>query len=114
MQTSVLLLPINNHPHGTYAFPLISLSIYPQVWNGRVRYVFGSPLVAEDMRLVHAEVADACFMLCSKVSKFSVYALREKFDVSFVPQTSIQRTAVFSPLYVRTSTDYVTPPHRPS
>lgn len=52
----------------SFTCALNSLSTYPQVWNGRVRYVFGSPLVAEDMRLVHAEVADACFMLCSKVS----------------------------------------------
>ena len=36
---------------------LNTLSPPPQVWNGRVRYVFGSPLVAEDMRLAHAEVS---------------------------------------------------------
>ena len=54
-------------PYSLITQALNSLSTYPQVWNGRVRYVFGSPLVAEDMRLVHAEVADACFMLCSKV-----------------------------------------------
>eukprot|EP00948_MAST-09A_sp_MAST-9A-sp1_P002570 g2570.t1 len=38
-------------------------------WESKVHYVKGSPMVKEDLRRVKADIADACFIFCSKCPK---------------------------------------------